>query len=353
MVTRKTVALLAMLALIGAGCGGSGADGAAVACRFTPAPPTGEITFARDGRLLGVSPDGHGQHCLAYLKAVAVAHWAAPGDRALLGTTRALLPAGAHPTGFTDKDQLTWSPAGRSLLAVTPKGELLREPSAGGKPEDLTFLNRHETTLYHPSGRAIVSVGDGTEGYGIYLADTTGHLLATLAEGHTARHIGPLAWTANGDLLFAAQHDDRWDLHRLQLGGAGALTTVASTPSTNQPIGDLVASPFPDGGVAWRQGDCTHATLTTKVLRNSQPVPLPPELATATPTDWLADGTLVLQTDTPTCPPTHRARPRGTVYAFKDGHPTPVASTPSEAAVRIVLPPGPDLPSAIASAGPI
>ena len=347
---RRHVSLVAALTLIGAGCGGPKAD-RAMTCRLGPSPAGGEITYAQGGRLLGVTPDG-GRECLAQLPtAAAVAQWAPAGDRVLLDNTQALLAHGSHPTGFAHGDQLAWSPVGKSLLAVTPTGDLLREPAEGGKPQDLTFLNRHEATIYHPSGRAIVSVGWGNEGYGIYLADTTGKLQATLAEGHTARHIGPLAWTNNADLVFAAQHDDRWDLHRLELGGAGQLTTLASTPGPNQPITDLAASPFSDGGVAWRQGDCANATLATKVLQAGHLLSIPPEVATATPTGWLPDGTLILQRSP--CHDTHRAGSASVIYAFKDSHATPMRSVPGQATVRVALPPGPELPSSIASAGPI
>lgn len=92
-------------------------------------------------------------------------------------------------------------------------------------------------------------MADSSNGYGIYLADSTGKLLVTLAAAETAHHLGPLAWTAAGDLVFAAEHDDRWDLHELHLA-TGELRTLASTPGPADRIDTLVASAFPASGVS-------------------------------------------------------------------------------------------------------
>jgi hypothetical protein len=350
---RRWTALWAALALVGGACQASEAAAGNEHCAVGSPLPGGEITYVHDGRLVGVAPDGRDRRCLGRLRdASAAISWAPSGDRALAGTT-AVVPGGSHPSGLPAVDQLTWSPAGRSLLAVTPTGALIRKRAGVDKPQDITFLNRHETATYHPSGRAIVSVGEGNEGYGLYLADTDGKVLASLVEGETARHIGPLAWTENGDLVFAAQHDDRWDLHRLELGGAGRLTTLASTPSPNQPISDVVASVAPGAGIAWRQGDCADGILATHVLQRGRSLALSPEVATARPAGWLPDGTLVLQTTGGTCRDAPRTIGEGDIYAVKDGHTTRIGSIPGRAAVRVALSPGPELPSPIASAGPI
>jgi hypothetical protein len=103
--------------------------------------------------------------------------------------------------------------------------------------------------------------------------------------------------------------------------------------------------------VAWRQGDCANATLATKVLQDGHLLSIPPEVAAATPTGWLPDGTLVLQRSP--CHDTHRAGAGSVIYAFKDSHATPMRSVAGQATVRVALPPGPELPSSIASAGPI
>jgi len=346
---RRRVAVAALLVVIGSGCGRSSAQPTA-GCQLRPVSPAGEVTFVAGGRLIGVDPAGQGSHCLARLGGMAVtARWAPGGDRLLVDNRSQRFPGGRHPTGFTGVDQVAWSrPAGSSLLAVTPGGALIKRPTSGGPARDITFLNRHESAIYHPGGQAIVSVGF-LDGYGIYLADNTGKPLATLARSETARHIGPLTWTAEGDLVFAAQHDDRWDIHRLVLA-TGRLSTLGSTGTATAAITDLVASPFASGDVAWRQRDCDAGTASTTVFEGGNRVALPPAVGAATPLGWLPGGALELQRPRSICGP---GGGRGDVYTFNHGTAIRLGVASRGVALRVALPPGPRLPATLPSDAPI
>jgi hypothetical protein len=345
---RRPVAIVAVLALTGVACGG--VDTAPGRCRLDPPSASGEITFVQGRRLMAIGSDGQDSHCLVSRPGTdGVLQWAPTGDRGLLGTTEMLGGASRTAGRFPGAREVAWSPTGRSLLAVSADGRLFKRPVDGGAPKEVTFLNRHDSALYHPGGRAIVSVGDGGNGYGIYLADATGKLLVALAAAETAHHLGPLAWRASGDLVFAAEHEDRWDLHELHLA-TGALQTLASTAGPADRIDTVVASPFPDSGVAWREADCTASRTAARVLSTGG-TPLPAEVAAARPAAWLPDGPLILsQADRP-CTAVHATD--ATTYSFKDGRATRVASVSGVPAVRVAVPPGPALPSTIPSDAPI
>ena len=322
-------------------------------CALGDVPAAGEVTYVTgDGRLMGVRPDGTGARCLASDVAARFPglSWSPDGTRVLLGAAQARAPEGPVTTAFAAGDQVGWSrPTGRAALAVTAAGRLVKRTGGTGPPEDVTFLERHESALYHPAGRAIVSVGtDRDGGYGLYLADNRGQLIAPLARGESARRIGPIGWTVSGALAFAAEHDDRWELHRLELGGE-ELTTVATTDSGDERIVGLAASTFAGGGLAWREDDCTVGPSATRVNRGGRSLTLPAGVDSALPVGWLPDGTLVLADRPAAC-----AAPTGPadLLALRDGRVTKLASGAYDAAVRVVLPPGPDLPAAIRSTAP-
>jgi hypothetical protein len=350
---NRWIAVLGAMTLLGTGCT-THLAGAANACRLDSPPVSGEITYVEHDRLMAVNADGTDRRCLS--EGVGTApRWDRSGQRALVGPTRTLRADGSSSTGYRDTDQVVWSPAGTSLLAVTGDGRLLKRPATGGPAQDMTFLNRYDTAVYHPSGRAIVAVGDGDSeaGYGIYLADTTGALQATLADGETTHHIDALAWTSDGQLVFTAEHPNRWDLHRLDLT-TGQLTTLASTLSPDEPITDVVTSPFPGGGIAWREGRCAAdgPPPVTKMVLAGQPIRLPATLASAVPIGWLPDDGLVfLHESSCTTRPTPTSA--GDVYVFRSGISTTVASGATGATVRAALPPPPLLPASIPSDAPV
>jgi hypothetical protein len=356
----RWIALLGALAVLATGCTTRSA-GAFQPCQVGAAPAAGEVTYVEGARLMAVGPDGQGRRCLADHVDVAPA-WGARGDAGLAGPTRLVSPGRSAPTGFTPADHVSLSPAGTSLLAVTPDGRLMKRPTAGGAAEDIGVINSYDAALYHPSGQAMVVAGYGdgenaSGGYGIYLADTTGALQGTLAAAETSRHIDSLAWTDDGHLIFAGQHTDRWDLHSLDLA-AGTITTLASTTAPDQPITGVVTSPFAGGGIAWQEGTCASGRPPlTKMRLAGQLLALPGALATAVPVGWLGDATLVLLQRPGPCDAGigkgAAASSAGDIYTVRGTTVTKVATGATDATVRVVHPTPPPLPTNIPSDAPI
>jgi hypothetical protein len=356
----RWIALLGALAVLATGCTTRSA-GAFQPCQVGAAPAAGEVTYVEGARLMAVGPDGQGRRCLADHVDVAP-RWGARGDAGLAGPTRLVSAGPASPTGFTPADHVSLSPAGTSLLAVTPDGRLMKRPTAAGPAEDIGVINSYDAALYHPSGQAMVVAGYGdgenaSGGYGIYLADTTGALQGTLAAAETSRHIDSLAWTDDGHLIFAGQHTDRWDLHSLDLA-AGTITTLASTTAPDQPITGVVTSPFAGGGIAWQEGTCAPGQpLLTKMRLAGQLLALPAALATAVPVGWLGDATLVLMQRPGPCDAGigkgAAASSAGDIYTVRGTTVTKVATGATDATVRVVHPTPPPLPTNIPSAAPI
>jgi len=357
---KRWIVLLGALAVLATGCTTRTA-GAAQPCQMSAALAAGEITYLDGARLMAVGPDGQGRRCLADHLAAAPL-WGARGDAGLAGPTRLVSAGKAAPTGFTPADHVSLSPAGVSLLAVTAQGGLMKRPAAGGPAEDIAVISGYDAAIYHPSGQAMVVVGqgdgeNGSGGYGIYLADNNGAIQQTLAAAETSHHIGSLAWTDEGHLIFAAQHADRWDLHSLDLA-AGTITTLASTTAPDQPITGVVTSPFAGGGIAWQEGACAPGRAPlTKMRLAGQLLALPPALATATPVGWLSDATLVLMQRPTPCGggigKSAAARSAGDVYTVRGTTVTKVATGAVDATVRVVHPTPPPLPTNIPSDAPI
>jgi len=277
-------------------------------------------------------------------------------------STRLVSAGRVASTGFAPADHVSLSPADTSLVAVTPDGRLLKRPAAGGPAEDIAVIDRYDAAIYHPSGKAMVVVGQGEGengggGYGIYLADTNGAVQLTLAAAETSRHIESLAWTDDGHLVFAARHADRWDLHSLDLA-TGTIATLASTPAADQPVTNVVTSSFAGGGIAWQEGACGPGQVpATKMRIAGQLVALPPALGTAVPVGWLPDAPLVLLQRPAPCGGVKgeatKARSAGDVYTVRGSTVTKIASGAVDATVRVAHPTPPPLPTSIPSDAPI
>ena len=360
-IMRRWIALLGALAVLTTGCSARTAA-ASGSCRLGAVPAGGEVTYLDGGRLLAAGPDGRSAGCLAdHLDAAP--RWGRRGDAGVAGSTRLVSAARVAATGFAPADHVVVSPADTSLLAVTADGRLEKRPEAGGPADDISVISGYDAAIYHPSGKGIVVVGqgdgeNGSDGYGIYLADTNGAIQVTLAAAETSRHIESLAWTDDGDLVFAAQHADRWDLHRLDLS-TGTLTTLASTGGPDQAINNVVTSPFAGGGIAWQEGACGPGgrAPVTKMRLAGQLIALPPTLDGAVPVGWLPDATLVMLARPAPCGggtgATAKSRAAGDVYTVRGPTVTKIVSGATDASVRVAHPAAPPLPATIPSDAPI
>jgi hypothetical protein len=341
---------LAIVALVASGCSaskstkGSGpaAPGAASTCSGIGDPPSaGQVSFVQDGRLLAVGPTGGSPKCL--INDVPPAgttpiSWSGAADRVLLSSTSAVLGSGTVKTGFDPAAVASWSrPKGTAFLSVAPDGHLRRHDIAGPSL-DISFLDRHESAMYHPAGRDVASVGVDHNGvYGIFLGSNRGGNVRPLARSETAKHLTLWGWTVTGNLLFTADHGDHADLHQLDLG-TGNLVTLDSAPSIDQ-LGPVSASTLSGGGVAWVKGSCAAGTRQLNVVRGGKQVTVAPGPAQhGDPVGWLPGGVLIVFVADQCGGST------GQLFAAHDGATTRLATGVSRPETRAVLPPGPELP---------
>lgn len=358
---RRPAALLASVLVLAGACssdddGGEGAarssttpstaastpSTTAVSCRgLGAAPDEGVVTWVADGRLYDA------QGCLLDLDgARVVAGWGGRADRVVVDNT--VVVGDAPPTQPFDGGPLALSrPTGTAVLRVTADGKLLKRELDDGEPRDISFMARHEAAVYHPAGRSIVSSGRNADGGAeLLIADNSGRDPRPLLTIEDARAVHHPAFTRSGALLYTADHGTHWDLHRLVIG-EDSFSTVATVRAPGV-IGDVVASPFDIGGVAWTEGRCTGAERPTlKAQQSGRDFPIPAEAARARPVGWLPDGGLVA-IDRGGCEPAAA----GALLVVRGGTATKVADNVTSAAVRAELPPPPPPPEDIPQQAP-
>jgi hypothetical protein len=309
------------------------------------APSSPEITFISGSLVYQVHPDGSGLKCLVSSERPLTLAWSAAADRLLLGGLQAFTPDQQRGTVPQQVRSPRWSrPTGKSTIYISiDRRHLLKVPAAGGKPLDISFLDRHDEVTYHPAGTHIAVSGKAKDGsYGIFLATNTGGNPVALALSENAREISGLAFSHQGDdLYFSADHGDHFDLHRLNIRSSN-LETV---DSGSLPYAKTVTSEFGDGAVAYRLGSCSQGTKTM-VWRPGAGA-APQEVASPTgfsePAGWMPDGSLLLIARPGGCD-----GPGDLLVWHGSGDLQLVAHDASRAAPRAVLPapPEPPLPGA-------
>lgn len=307
-----------------------------------PIEGAGEVTFVRGGKLLDTTG------CLlAGAAESSSVTWGGAADRVVVGNTITLAGQPAAQTLGAGAIVLS-RPTGKAVLRVGAGGRLEKREIDSDDWRDISFLAKHETAVYHPAGRSIVSTGTDEDGKAtLAIADNEGRGPKPLLDNESAKHINDPVFTASGALLFTADHGDHVDLHRLEIDAA-KLTTVAAVnaPAT---IDNITTSPFEGGGVAWTTGDCASKTPPVMTAeRGGAFFPLAgTQVAGARPVGWLPDGRL-LAIDGQTC----ATGAPGTLLVLKGAELEVVAHDVTAAAVRAVLPPPPPPPPSISQQAP-
>ena len=350
---RRMRAGVVVVLLLAGGCSSADDDQASPTTRATrdsgPSTTTPEcrgVQPATEAALTWVSGgyvfDGAG--CIVEQTGDGGLSWGGKGDRVLAGAS--VVVEGGDPVAAPAGRALSLSrPTGTSVLAVTAEGRLLKKELATGTEQDISFMARHESAVYHPAGRHIVSTGqDETGSPALVIAGNLGQDPRPILEVEEATAIGNPAFTASGALLYTAVHADRVDLHRLVLG-EDQFSTVASVPRPGT-IDHVVTSPFEGGGVAWNQGTCSATrSPTLRVTRGGTFLDLKgTDAEFATPVGWLPDGSLAVLT---TCQP----GAAGTLLRVSGGDVEQIATNTASAAVRAVLPPPPPPPANLPAQG--
>jgi hypothetical protein len=342
---------LVLIALLAAGCSSDGDDEAVsttttstststsatavpVQCRgLGEVPAGGAVTWISEGRLYDESG------CLVD-EAAAPVEWGGTGDRVLLGGS---MVTAAGRTKLFDSATALSRPTGTAVLSISTEGRLLKREVDAPAERDLRILSKHTDVVYHPAGRSIVVAGERGGQPQLLITDNEGGDDRPLLEIEQAKSVSNPVFTASGALLYTADHGDRVDLHRLEIG-SDTFSTPDTVPAPGT-IDHVVASPFDGGGVAWMKGECASAVLRAQrggaFFETSGT-----EVANARPVGWMPDGGLVLLKG-PMCQDTP-----GTLFVWRDGAARRIADNVTAAAVRAVLPPPPEPPQAIPQEAP-
>lgn len=268
-------------------------------CSFDPAPEEGEVTVARDGMVFGLSYDGSTVRCLLdRVELTAELSWGPLADRLLAGDS-VIMADGSRfqPIEGLPPARPEWTtPSGVRLVYVID-GNLLKSEADGTATEDVGFLATHFEVAYHPAGTHYLVDGTSEDGeYGLWLArnDASTTVLVATDEGAI---ISDPDWTADGQIVFAAAHDDgRHDLHRIFPASDLASYDQLDLVSTTEWLGMVAASPFNPALVAYAVGGppglgCGEGRRTEVVG-----VDLPDPLASTNsyPVGWMPDDRLVV-----------------------------------------------------------
>jgi len=312
-------------------------------------PRRAEITFISEGKLMGASPDGTSQRCLAHLADLdvgdfgPVTSWNAPSDRVLIESqvlssdlsATSELAIGASPV---------WSrPTGTSVVWIDDEGHLMKRSSFGGRATDISFLARHDDVTYHPAGTHVATSGRRENGdYGLFLATNIGTEPKLIARGEKARFITNLEFSEDGQrLYYTARHGPgNWHLHRLLMGSNPVLETLAKKET------DF------DYSVAWftwmyyaafSGGDCA-AGQPGELKIDGPKMQIPDELQRSNlrPVGWLSGSRLVVTSSPVSC---STAAPQDIYVLRSKGSPVLIAEeVGASVAIRQKMPPPPPPP---------
>lgn len=320
-------------------------------CRAPEAvPPGGQVSFVRDFRVYTVSPTGAGAACVATVTEPVPIVWGPAADRLMIagfgsvdviaGDDRVTLKGpGPNPRlqGFS-------RPTGVHVLFTSTDGsKLVKVPSEGGKPEDISFLRRHDEVVYHPSGAQIAVIGqDYDHAYGIYLATNEGTKARDIVPVTSQDEFYGLAFAHDGSALYyVADEHDTWELQMVDP------TELRPEPvkllSAPTPIAGPLVSPQSGTVVAFRQGDC-ESGFETYVHDERGTTRVAQSLGDVQPIGWLPDGTLVVGTSEDLCDPVRKLA----LYVVNEDKESLLVKDVDEAAVRSVVPPPPPVPQDVA-----
>jgi hypothetical protein len=232
----------------------------------------GEVTFVSGAKVWAVTFDGTAR-CLYDLKDKSISQlaWSPDSLAVLLGPDQVARGAKITASGYlpTNAD-VEWSgPKGTSLLAATAKGGLVKRNSKTAARTDISYLDQHQRSAYHPAGTGIASIGTGqnTNGdttVGIWISNNLGQNSKLIIEDGSNAKLSEIAFSGTGDqLYFIAEHDKKdFHLHQYLFGdGAGDLSVAFDSPGAT--LSNLVTSTGDDGSVvAVRNGECDAPSAT-------------------------------------------------------------------------------------------
>jgi hypothetical protein len=314
-------------------------------CEGLPRLRGSQVSFVLDGELYVARRSGSVARCILEIQQPLDVDWGPQGDRVSFGDLRRY--EGDGVVSLDDvAESISWSrPTGRAIVYVS-EGRLMKVDAFGGEPVDISFLAHHDEVVYHPAGTHVAVTGTAEDGtYGLWLATNVGKGAQLLAIGEDARRIFSLSFAHDGTTIYyAAEHDDRYDVHSLRLAlqdeeGAVRDAELGTLDSASTEMGDVVVSEFEAERVAYSVGSCDEGK-TTRVWE-FEVTGLGGELAgpSTEPVGWLPNGELLVLARESGC------EGEGTLYAWRSGQATRLVPGVTAAGVRAILPPPPDPPA--------
>lgn len=287
-------------------------DLARARCRGISSGSIPSVTFVQNQRLMSVGLKGGQAKCLVDSGPVGPgAEWGPRADRLLLSGTSYLGATKKRVLPLPQIQPAHWSrPQGTSIVYSEDEGRrLLKVSASGGAAEDISFLKRHDSFVYHPAGTHIAVSGENAKGQlGIYIATNTGADPFLVARGENATLIDGLQFSAGGrHLFFVAHHDDEFHLHDLGITTGErqgdvrrALSDVRlrTLMASDDLLGRPVVSPFVSRQplVAFSRGECSTRTETyVRIDQDAVPIEWAVPGEQTQPLAWLPDGRLLLE----------------------------------------------------------
>jgi hypothetical protein len=309
----------------------------------TPRHP--QVSFVLGDELFVAAAAAKVARCALEIETPSDVEWGPEANRLHFGDLRR--SDGNRLVSIDDtSESVAWSrPTGTSVVYVS-EGRLMKVNAFGSEPFDISFLVDHDEVVYHPAGTHIAVAGTADDGtYGLWLATNVGEEPQLLAIGEDARRIFSLSFAHDGTTLYyAAEHDDRYDVHSLRLAlqdeeGRTREAELGTLDSAPTEMGDVVASEFIGEWIAYSVGSCEEKK-TTRISRGGSVTELGGDLAgrSTEPVGWLPGGGLVVLAREAGC------EGPGTLYEWKNERSTRLAPGVSAAGVRVVLPPPPGPP---------
>ncbi|HEV8681233.1 MAG TPA: hypothetical protein VGS09_00445 [Actinomycetota bacterium] len=304
-----------------------------------------EVSFVLGSELYVARRSGTVARCVLEIPQALDLDWGPEGDRVSFGDLRRY--EGEGVVSLDDvSESIAWSrPTGRAIVYVS-EGRLMKVDAFSDEPADISFLADHDEVVYHPAGTHVAVTGTAEDGtYGLWLATNVGKDVQLLAIGEDARRIFSLSFAHDGTTIYyAAEHDDRYDVHSLRLAlqdkkGATRDAELGRLDTASTEMGDVIASEFISENVAYTVGSCEEGN-TTRVWDGAV-TELAGELKglSTEPVGWLPNGELLVLAREAGC------EGEGTLYAWRSGQATRLVPGVSAAGVRAVLPPPPDPPA--------
>jgi dipeptidyl aminopeptidase/acylaminoacyl peptidase len=203
-------------------------------------------------------------------RAINQLQWSPDSTGVLLGSDQVARGNTVRPSGYlATNNDVSWSgPKGSSLLATTRTADLVKRDSRTGARTDISFLDEHRRSTYHPAGKAVVSIGRDVnpegdiDDLGVFMASNIGTEPKLLITDSSDAELSDIAFSASGNLLFfLARHNNPGGIESHVHEYNMSTGELSEAESFVEELSTLTVSAV-DESVAARIGACDKSTPT-------------------------------------------------------------------------------------------